>query len=140
MATSYPSVIDNMMSDPSPQPQPAAYHRAIQNTAPKTDELDALRMKFGFVAPSIQSPTPFWRALAQTLAGQHDASDALQEFNKQGNAAQVGASAVGASQGPQGPQAGQTLFPQQESASPMSMGQNAQPSSTTLPNNPSPGT
>ena len=104
MASSYPSVLDGMMSSgQTPQPSAQAYHQAVKQSMPPISEVDALRQKFGFVPSTSQSQDPFWRALAATLSAQHDASEALQEQGTLGNAAQVGAPQAGSPQ-PSGPQ------------------------------------
>ena len=106
MASSYPSVLDGMMSsNAAPQPSAAAYHQAVKQSMPPISEVDALRQKFGFIPSSNQSQDPFWRALAATLSAQHDASEALQEQGTLGNAAQVGQpNGTGTATQPSGPQ------------------------------------
>ena len=82
MALTYQPITGNMPQEgPASTPaDPAAYHRAIQQSAPQPDEIDRLRMTFGFVpASSAVNPDPFWAALAMTLAQQHEASDDLQQ-------------------------------------------------------------
>ena len=86
MASSYPSVLDGMMSSgQTPQPSAQAYHQAVKQSMPPMSEVDKLRQKFGFVPSTGQSQDPFWRALAATLSAQHDASEALQEQGTLGN-------------------------------------------------------